>query len=414
MELGAFDGNYVIDPAATWRELLAGPDRAHFAEDLGLWLIWRHEDVRRALADGERFKNALTLTPLFELCPAAMDVAMRIDAPATTAAADAPVHTRTRKALRATFATTAKGVAEQYLEVIDRRVDELVGRLADRAGAEVDLVPAFTSELPLLVLVDLLGVPERDIPLIRNWADGQIALVWGRPSPADQERLAGGLLDFWRYCRSLVTRRLDEPAAGRPDDFLGRVLRYRGGADAVLSIDEVASFAFNLLVAGHETTAGLLAHGIDHALSRPELWGRIARDPGHVPALVEETLRFTPPIDGWLRVTSAPVELGPVTIPAGARCLLLLGAANRDPAVFGQPDLLDTDRPDAREHLSFGHGAHFCVGAALARLEAERALTALARAFPDLRLAAGHTRSFHPNAGFRAHRDLRVAIQAIA
>jgi cytochrome P450 len=412
MELQPYTGTYLTNPAATWRNLLDRPERVHYADDLGMWLISRHADVRQAFGDSDAFRNAMTLFPVYEMCPEALEFVMQIDAPPTTAAADAPTHPRTRRALRATFANTANRVEEQYGDIVRRRVDELVGRLSSRRGEVVDLIPEFATVLPLLVIVDLLGVPQRDIPAIRRWADGQIALVWGQPSPAEQVRLASGLLDFWRYCKELVAGRI---ASGRlGNDFVSRALRYRNGDDAVLTEAEVASLAFNLLVAGHETTAGLLAHALDQALSTPERWKRIVAEPAGVPEFVEETLRFGPAIDAWLRVTSRPVTIGDVTIPAGARCLLMIGAANRDGAVFSHPDEFDADRADGREHLTFGYGPHFCIGAALARLETRIALMRLAEAVPGLELAPSHASEFKPNVAFRAHESLPVVVSPLS
>jgi cytochrome P450 len=373
-----------------------------------MWLITKHADVRQAFADSKTFQNALTLAPVYQVCDEAMSLIMQIDAPPTTAAADAPVHTRTRRALRATFANTAERVSDQYGPIVHRRVDELVARLAARRGEVADLIPEFATELPLLVVMDILGVPARDVPRIKNWADGQIALVWGQPSPQEQVRLAQGLLDFWRYCQQLVGERVDDARYGT--DFIRQVLRFRDGVDDVLTENEVASLAFNLLVAGHETTAGLLAHGLDYALSVPTRWQRIVADPEYVTSFVEETLRFGPAIDGWLRVTSRDVTMAGVTIPAGARCLLVIGAANRDPAAFVDPDRFEPGRSDGRDHLSFGYGPHFCIGAALARLEAQVALSRLADALPGLRLAMDHVTSYKPNAAFRAHRGLPVIV----
>jgi cytochrome P450 len=409
MELRPFTGTYLTDPAATWRTLLDSPERVHYADDLGMWLISRYDDVRSVLGDSENFSNALTLAPVYQVCPEAMSVLVRIDAPPTTAAADAPTHPRTRRALRAVFANTTRRAKDEYGPLVARRVDQLLSRLAGRSGQVVDLVPEFTAELPLLVIVDILGAPEDDIPHVKRWADGQIALVWGCPSPEEQVHLAQGLLEFWRYCQELVAARLR--GGTLDDDVVSRALRYRGNNDDVLTVDEVASFAFNLLVAGHETTAGLLAHSLYQALSVPGRWEHMVRDPSIVPSFVEETLRFAPPIDGWLRVTRAPVTIGEVTIPAGARCLLLIGAANRDSTVFSDPDMFDSNRLDGKDHLSFGYGQHFCIGAALARLEAQVALARLAETVVELRLAPGHVSSYHPNIGFRAHRDLPVVIE---
>jgi cytochrome P450 len=411
MELRPYSGTYLTDPAATWQHLLNQQEGVQYAEDLGLWVITEHALVRQALGDTDAFRNAMTLLPVYEVCPEALPVMMQIDAPPTTAAADAPTHTRTRRALRATFANTAARVDDQYGPIVRRRVDELVARLAARRGQVVDLIGDFAADLPLLVVVDILGVPERDVPRIKGWADGQIALVWGQPSPAEQVRLAQGLLDFWRYCQQLVADRARHAAGG--DDFVAKALQYRGGDDAVLTEAEVASLAFNLLVAGHETTSGLLAHGLDQALGTPGTWAGFATDPAAVPPFVEEVLRFRPAIDGWLRLTGRPVTLGGVTIPAGARCLLLIGAANRDPAAFSDPHRFDPDRTDGKDQLTFGYGPHYCIGAALARLEAQVALTRLAAVLPGLRLAPGHGSDYKPNVAFRAHRALPAIVDTL-
>ncbi|MFC7545706.1 cytochrome P450 [Plantactinospora sp. GCM10030261] len=408
MQLNPYAGAYLTDPGIIWRRLLDDPVGAHYADDLGLWLISKYEYVRRALGDPSTFANALTLLPVYQPTPEALAVISQIDPPPTTAAADPPTHPRTRKALRATFANTDRRVEEQYGGIVRRRVDQLVDRLAARPGERVDLIAEFAADLPLRVVLDILGVPESDVGRIKQWSDGQIALIWGCPSADEQLRLAQGLLDFWRYCQDLVARRARKGWIGT--DFVSRALAYRGGDDAVLTESEVASMAFNLLVAGHETTAGLLAHALDFALTEPDRWRGMAVDPTGIPSFVAETLRYAPAIDGWLRLTLRPVTLGDVTIPAGARCLLLIGAANRDSAVYRDPDRFDPHRSVGREHLSFGYGPHFCIGAALARLETEIALRRLTAAIPGLRLAADYSRSYKANFAFRAHRSLPAIV----
>lgn len=408
MQLNPYAGAYLTDPGIIWRRLLDDPVGAHYADDLGLWLISKYEYVRRALGDSSTFANALTLLPVYQPTPEAMEVISKIDPPPTTAAADPPIHPRTRKALRATFANTDRRVEGQYGMIVRRRVDQLVARLAGRPGERVDLVTDFAAELPLRVVLDILGVPEVDVHRIKQWSDGQIALIWGSPGPREQLRLAQGLLDFWRYCQDLVARRIADNQFGT--DFVSRALAYRGGDDSVLTEAEVASMAFNLLVAGHETTAGLLAHALDFALTEPGRWRALAADPAAVPGFVAETLRYSPPIDGWLRLTLRPATLGDVTIPAGARCLLLIGAANRDPAAYREPNRFVPHRTGGRDHLSFGYGPHFCIGAALARLETEIALRRLTVAIPGLRLAPGYARSYKANFAFRAHRTLPAVV----
>jgi cytochrome P450 len=421
VRLEPFTGAYLTGPAHTWRRLLDSPERVHYAEDLNLWLIVHHADVRNALSDAATFTNSLTLAPVYDMCPEAWEIVAKIDAPPTTAAADHPTHPRTRAALRDAFANTAARAREWYGPYVDRRVNDLVDRIAARPGDTIDLAADLAAPLPLQVIADILAVPEQDIPQIKQWSDGQIALVWGNPDPEEQVRLAQGLLDFWRYCQLLVSS-VHRDGGWRPggvtdgaDDFISRVLRWRRGDDDRLTLDEAASLAFNLLVAGHETTSGLVNHCLDHVLTAPTRWEVIAHYPEVAAQYVEETLRFGPPIDGWLRATSRPVTIGDTTIPAGARCLLLLGAAGHDPAVYPDPDRFDPDRFGRERdqgvgHLAFGHGPHFCIGAALARLEAQTALTRLAEQLPGLRLADGYQRTFRPNVAFRAHTTLPAVV----
>jgi cytochrome P450 len=385
-------------------DLLAASGRpAAYADDYRLWVVHRHADVLRALTDtgdeDSAYSNALTLIPVGDICEDAGKILAKLKVPATTAGADNPDHARTVRALRATFPNTATKVADQYGDVVDRRVDQLTEYVRSRTRDmhTVDLAADFANLLPLWVICDLLGVSSVDMDRIKAWADGQIALVWGQPDDAEQVRLAQGLLDFWTWTQAHIARREDERLAGRPGgDWVGAVLRWRdvNGGDTALTMAEVASLAFNLLVAGHETTAGLIAHCLDSALSDSVRWRALGADPTLVPEHVERTLRCRPPIDGWLRLAKRDIHLDGATIPAGARVLCLLGAANREDA----------------ELLSFGHGAHYCVGAALARLEAERALTALTARVPGLRLAPNWRRAYEPNVAFRHHANLLAVV----
>jgi cytochrome P450 len=421
VNLSPFSHPYMSKPALVWRDLLDGPDPVVYAEDLNLWLLFRYPHVRRALTDTQAFSNAATLLPIYEMDPEALSIVMDIDAPPTTAAADAPTHTRTRTALRYVFANTAERVEERYGNIVRDRVNQLIDPpdgLAAQHGRTVDLMTDLAAQLPLLVVCDLLGVPEDDIPQVKAWSDGQIALVWGNPDPATQKRLATALRDFWHYCQQLTeswafARRW---AHTDQDNVIVRALRFRGDDDATITLDEIASLAFNLLVAGHETTSGLIAHALEHVLRDQHLWARMTTSPLTVSGVIEETLRIGPPIDGWLRMTTRDVTFDDVTIPAGARCLLLLGATGHDTTVpgFQQPEVFDPHRPltdtvGPPRHLAFGAGPHYCIGAVLARLEARTVLTRLGQQIPGLTLAAEAT-AYEQNAAFRRPTELLARI----
>jgi hypothetical protein len=231
-----------------------------------------------------------------------------------------------------------------------------------------------------------------------------LLLVWGRPNENEQIRLAQGLATFWRYVETLVASRAAHPR----DDFTSDLLLARDGDLPALTHQEVTQFLHGLLFAGHETTTGLIGNSLRCLLAERRAWEQVCHDPALIPNAVEEVLRFDSSVIAWRRKTTRPVEIGGVPVPADANLLLLLASANRDPAVFEDPDRFDIHRQNARDHLSFGHGAHFCLGAPLARLEARVVLEELSACLPGLRLASGQRLRFQPNTTFRGPLSLLV------
>jgi cytochrome P450 len=175
-----------------------------------------------------------------------------------------------------------------------------------------------------------------------------------------------------------------------------------------LTLDEIASILFSLSFAGHETTTGLISNTVRRLLEDPARWAAIAGNPGLIANAVEESLRYDPSVPVWRRVTTRPVTLAGVDLPAGARLFLWLAASGRDAAAFADPDTFDLRRPDAERHLAFGKGLHYCLGANLGKLEAQIAITELARRYPGLWLAPGQRLTFHPNISFRGPQVLTV------
>ncbi|SEP32102.1 cytochrome P450 family protein [Amycolatopsis saalfeldensis] len=284
--------------------------------------------------------------------------------------ADPPDHTRLRKLINKAF--TARTVAR-----LRPRIEEITAALLDEMEGrdQADLMPAFAGPVPITVICELLGIREEDRGEFTGWSTTLLS-----SGEADEMQSAGQSMTA--YLVGLVAQKRAEPGP----DLLSDLVLTTDDGDA-MSEEELVATAFLLLVAGHETTVNLIANATLALLRAPEQLAKLRADPSLLPGAVEEFLRFDGPINiATLRFTKEPIEVGETTIPAGEFVQVSLLAANRDAERFPDPDQLDVTRP-AGGHVAFGHGIHYCVGAPLARLEAEIALGGLLARFPDLRLA---------------------------
>jgi cytochrome P450 len=370
------------------------------SEDLDYWVVSRYDDVKRVLRDPDTFSNQITLNPI---APWSAEVQRVLEdggyrARPAMVGTDPPYHTRARKLMSQVF--TPRRVSE-----LEPRIRRLANERLDALQplGRMDLVRDLTYELPALVLFLLLGVPDEDVGLVKVGADHRLLLVWGRPTAEHQIELARGLVTFWHHSERLVERRLRDPG----DDLTSELLRIRGGDDSVLTLGEIASLIFGLLFAGHETTTAFITNCVRQLLERGR-WDDVVRHPESIPAMVEELLRLDSSVIGWRRLALRDTTIAGVSIPAGARLLLLLGAANHDESHFADPGELDPHRANLRDHLAFGFGIHYCLGAALARAETKVVLECLAERLPSLRLVPDQPLSFHPNVAFRGPRSLAI------
>ncbi|MFD4628378.1 cytochrome P450 [Streptomyces sp. NPDC058284] len=329
------------------------------------YLVTGYAEAREALADPRLSKDTAAFF-------AGKDSRRRLH-PAvarTMLASDPPRHTRLRRLVTKAFTT---GAVKQLRPFIARVTDELLDQWP--VGERFDFVAGLAVPLPVIVICELLGVPRADRPDVRRWSAELFAA--GEPDLIDAASHA--LAD---YMTDLITAKRRAPG----DRLLDRLIRARDGDDH-LSEEELVSLAVLLLVAGHETTTNFLGNAVLALLQRPAELDRLRENPDDIPYVLDELLRFDSPVStATFRFTTESVTLGGTEIPAGVPVLVALGAANRDPARFPSPDLLDPDR-DAAAHLGFGHGIHRCVGAPLAKAEAEIALRAVLTRFPGLRLA---------------------------
>ena len=313
---------------------------------------------------------------------------------------DPPDHTRLRRLVSRAFTPSRVAALEP---AIRRIADSLLAEL-EAAGpdATVDLVEGYAYPLPFGVIGELLGIPPADRPDLHAWF--QVLLTgWAGEPPAEAVEASGKIV---AYLGELVHAKRRSPAG----DLVSALV---AADDDALTTQELLSSLFQLVVAGHDTTASLIGNGVVALLDHPAQLQALLADLGQLPAAIDELIRFTAPVPhATFRVTVEPVSLSGVQVPAGEQVLVCLGAANRDPDRFPSPDLLDIGRSGA-PNLGFGHGIHYCLGAPLARLEASIALPALFDRFPNLRLAAapdelGTVQSFISN----GHRSLPARLTA--
>ncbi|MYT34231.1 MULTISPECIES: cytochrome P450 [unclassified Streptomyces] len=336
------------------------------------WLVTRYDDVRSALADPRLSLDKRHATPGnyrgFSL-PPALD--------ANLLNMDPPDHTRIRRLVVKAF---TPGRVEALRGPVQRIADELLDAMAAKGRAE--LVADYAGPLPITVICDLLGIPAEDRRNFLAWSDALITPDPGRPQA--MKEAIGAMLEFYT---ALIAAKRAEPG----DDLLSDLIAVRddaaGTTDADrLGEDELTSLAFLILFAGYENTVQLIGNAVLALLDHPEQLTALRRNPAEVTPAVEEFLRYDGP--AALAIRRFPVEdmeIGGVRIPAGESVLLSLASANRDPHRFPAPDRLDPAR-DLSGHLALGHGIHYCLGAPLARMEAEIAIGALISRFPGLRL----------------------------
>jgi cytochrome P450 len=354
---------------------------------LDLWIVARYEDVRVVLADSDRFRSDFTIrTPQQPPPEVAAVLAGGHPEVQVLLNQDPPEHTAVRALVAGAFSPRR---VRALTPTVERLAAELVDRVAPAGRA--DLVEALTWPLPLLVTCELLGLPTADAQRIRAWIDALGELTsYGAPLER-QVAAAHESVAFERYLAGFVAAK-----RAAPEDDLTSELA--AATDPALTDAQLISLLITLVFGGHETTSNLIATALLHVL---------AGETAGVDAAVEEALRHDPPVQGMFRRTAAEVELGGVTLPAGVMVFALIGSANRDPAAFPDPDAYRPGRSGA-QHLAFGRGVHFCVGAQLARMEARVAITTLLDRLPGIRLS-GQAPPYLPNLMHRGPRRVDAA-----
>ncbi len=364
------------DPFPIFRRL-QDEDPVHWSDAIRGWTITRYDDVRAVALD--RAMSADRVRPFFEVLPSEEQRRLADLGHYLTLWAvfkDPPDHTRLRGLMNRAFTPRA---VEALRPNIERLVSDLLDAIVERGSA--DLIADFAYPLPASVIMDMLGVPRSDLATMKVWSD-EIALFVGiaRTTPGKHERAQAGTREMAAYFRRLVAERRKAPR----DDMISALIAAEEEARH-LSEDEIVASCILLLFAGHETTANLIGNGVLALLRHPAELAKLAARPALAASTVEECLRYDGPSGALARVVAVDHEMGGRQLKAGERVYAWMNAANRDPRRFADPDRLDIERPDNR-HLTFGHGAHFCLGAPLARLEAQIAFPQIVARLQGLEL----------------------------
>ncbi len=361
------------------------------------WVVTRYADVmtvfRSPLASSERTEAVMrSVDPEFH------DVLTK--RAGSMLNADPPRHTRLRSLVNKAFTPRTVEALEPFIQsFVDKVIDAALAR------GRMDVIADLAYPLPATVIAEMLGVPQEDRDRFKHWSDETTAISGNLMSnlrPETFRRAMVAMDELREFFRGIIAQRRAEPR----DDLITALVRARDEGDR-LNDEELLANLVTLLNAGHETTTNLIGNGTLALLRHPDQLERLRHDPSLVASAVEELLRYDSPVQFTSRVLKGDVDLGGQRLKAGDTALLLLGSANRDPEQFADPDRLDVGRPD-NKHLAFGLGAHFCLGAPLARLEGRIVFETLARRLPDLRLE-GRPPEHRDNFNLRGLKHLDVA-----
>ncbi|MCY4547337.1 MAG: cytochrome P450 [Defluviicoccus sp.] len=395
-----FSQSYLADPypffARARRE-----EPVFYSPETGYWVVARHADIVAVFRDPGTFSAALARHPVTPLCPAAAEMRDGLDIAIEPSLVDEDPETHLKHRRIFGDAFTPKRVNE-----VEPRIRAIVTRYIDRFAGDghAELVSQMLYEVPALAIFIFLGAGDEDAVFVKRLGSTRAVVNWGRPGEAEQVAMMRDMGEHWAFTRDLVDAALEEPG----DNYLGDMVRLHRDDPSRFTVNYLYNVMFLMQFAGHETTTQASANGLKALLSDRAQWERLCREPALIPGAVEEILRYDTSIFAWRRIATRDAEIGGTAIPAGAKILLLLGSGSRDEAVFPGGETFDIERPDAKRHLAFGNGAHFCMGAPLARLEMRIILEELTRRLPGMRLVAGQGWEYVPTLTFRGVQKLRV------
>jgi cytochrome P450 len=390
IDLGSLE--FLADPYPTYRKFREAETpfwMAHGGPTGGMWLFTRYQDMAAILRGTSRItKDSSRFIPPEQVTPFDHNMLAK----------DPPDHTRLRSLANQVFTPArVKSLEPRILQIID----ELLAKVQPQVGME--FIADFALPLPVIVIAELLGVPPEERDTFHTWSNHMITGIDAvRRSDATVKNAQEATLALGQYFTDLIQQRRQQPR----DDLISALILARDAQDR-LSEAELLAMCMLLLIAGHETTVNLLGNGLLTLLKHPGQLALLRNQPGLLPTAIEEMLRFESPVQrATFRLTTGAIQIGSTTLEKGQQVSAVIGAANRDPEQFPQPDTFDITRQPNR-HLAFGLSIHFCLGAPLARTEARLSFTRLLERLPNLQLVNG-TPDWSSNTFFRGLKNLPV------
>ncbi len=370
-----------------------------FCPDLNAWIVTNYKNIQNILLQPDIFSSRDTLSSPVTFYPQTLEELIKGYLPVPIVLnTDGTDHTRFRVPLMKAFVPARIRALEPFIrEVAHTLVDVFID------NQRADIVSQFAYPLALQVVLTLLGIPRQDIERTRQWSHDWLMLMSVQLDEERQVACAQSTVAFQHYLAGLVVERKNTPQ----DDLISTLSLSCTPDQLPLTEAELVIMLQGLILAGHESTTNMIGTGLLLLLERPERWRTLCDHPEYIPLAVEEILRFDAPIQMFARTTTREVTIGGVTLPEDASLLLIYGSGNRDESVFTHADEFQPQRTP-NHHLAFGHGVHFCVGAALARLEGRVAFEALCQRLPSLRLVPEQILTHIPTLLFRGYERLAV------
>jgi cytochrome P450 len=362
----------------------------------GMWIVASHALCLEAIRDVETFSNKF----IQAMMGGGGAGNGEIVGPETLLSNDPPSHTYFRKLVNKAFSPNrVKKLSASISEIARDLMLGIEGR------SNLEAVSEFAVPLPLTVIADQLGVPRADLASFKKWSDATIVPLSGMATP---EQVMESMV-LVQELQAYFVERIEERRAQPQDDMLSDLVQAPPDGERPIETKEVVSLLQQFLVAGNETTTNLISAALQFLLQHPDQLAKVKANPSLLPNAIEEAIRLETPVCGMWRVATRDTEFGGQKIAAGNMVMLRYASANRDEAVFEDPDRFDVERANARDHLGFGMGIHYCPGAALAREETRIGLELLFDRLPNLRLTADNDFAHHPNALLRGLKRLNLA-----